>query len=151
MAMMPGLAVRLRRTGRGLGTGAIALRRALAASSTAPIVALGIGVALVAALAAIVNVRVSGYVLDETVIKQSAVHYSHHLPDSLFHDLTARATSRLYSLGLMPLFRLFDGDVAVRAARVLNGLLVPASTAIPVYLIARSRRRRAGARWLPAC
>jgi hypothetical protein len=143
MAMMPGVAVRLRRTGRGLGTGAVALRRTLAASSTAPIVSLAIGIALVAALVATVNVRVGNYVLDETVIKQSAVHYSHHLPHSLFHDLTARATSRLYSLVLMPLFRLFDGDVAVRAARALNGVLF-ASTAIPVYLVAR---RAALTRW----
>jgi hypothetical protein len=143
MAMMPGLAVRLRRTGRGLGAGAVELRQTLAASSTAPGVALGIGIVLVAALVATVNVRVNNYVLDETVIKQSAVHYSHHLPNSLFHDLTARATSRLYSLVLMPLFRLFDGDVAVRAARALNGLLF-ASTAIPVYLIAR---RAALTRW----
>jgi hypothetical protein len=136
MTMMPGLAVRLRRTGRGLGSGAAALRRAGAASSVAPVVVLAIGMALVAVLVTTVNVRVSGYVLDETVIKQSAVHYSHHLPNSLFHDLTARATSRLYSLLLMPLFRLFDGDVAVRAARALNGLLF-ASAAVPVYLIAR--------------
>jgi hypothetical protein len=136
MAMLPGLAVRLRRTGRGLGTGAVAARRTLAASPTAPLVVLGIGMALVAALVAPVNVRVSNYVLDETVIKQSAVHYSHHLPGSLFHDLTARATSRLYSLVLMPFFRLFDGDVAVRAARAFNGALV-ASTAVPVYMIAR--------------
>jgi hypothetical protein len=136
MAMLPGLAVRLRRTGRGLGTGAASLRRTLAASPTAPLVVLGIGMALLVAVVLPVNVRVSNYVLDETVIKQSAVHYSHHLPNSLFHDLTARATSRLYSLVLMPLFRLFDGDVAVRAARAFNGLLF-ASTAVPVYLIAR--------------
>jgi hypothetical protein len=144
--MMPGLAVRLRRTGRGLGTGATALRRTLASSAAAPALALGMGIVVVAALVATVNVRVTNYVLDETVIKQSAVHYSHHLPHSLFHDLTARATSRLYSLVLMPLFRLFDGDVAVRGARGLNGLLF-ASTAIPVYLVAR---RAALERWRAA-
>ena len=50
------------------------------------------------------NAHVKGYILDETLIKQSAVHYTTDLPSSLFDDVNARATSRLYSLLMAPLF-----------------------------------------------
>jgi hypothetical protein len=92
---------------------------------------------VVAALAAIVGTQVSVWALDETLHKASAVHYGSGLPDSLFHDLTARATTRLYPLTLTPFFEVFDGDVAVRFAKVWNALLF-VSAAVPSYLIARS-------------
>lgn len=92
--------------------------------------------ALVAAAAASVNVRVNTFVLDETLLKSSAVHYTSGLPDSLFRDLSARGTARLYSLLLMPFFAAFEGDVAVRLARAFNAFLF-ASAAIPLYLLAR--------------
>ena len=101
-----------------------------------PVIVAAAGVALVGLLALVFNLRIHGFILDETLIKQSAVHYSHGLPGSLRHDLTARSTSRLYSLVISPLFAAFHGDVGVRAARGLNGPLF-ASTAIPVYLLAR--------------
>jgi hypothetical protein len=90
----------------------------------------------IAVLAASVNVRVNTFVLDETLLKASAVHYTSGLPDSLFHDLAARGTARLYSLLLVPLFAVFDGDVAVRAARAFNAFLF-ASAAVPLFLLAR--------------
>ncbi len=82
-----------------------------------------------------INAHVKGYILDETIIKQSAVHYTTDLPSSLFDDVNARATSRLYSLLMAPLFAIGVGDVAVRSARALNAVLF-ASAALPVYLLA---------------
>jgi hypothetical protein len=93
--------------------------------------------AVLAALAAIVGAQVSVWALDETLFKASAVHYGSGLPDNLFHDLTARATTRLYALTLAPLFAAFDGDVAVRLAKVWNALLF-VSAAVPSYLLART-------------
>jgi hypothetical protein len=95
-----------------------------------------VGALFVGLLALLFNIRIKGFILDEAVIKQSAVHYTQGLPYNLFHDINARATSRLYSLLISPLFALFHGDVGVRMARGLNGLLF-ASTAIPAYLLAR--------------
>jgi hypothetical protein len=95
-----------------------------------------IGTVLVAIYAITVAVQVTGWALDETVVKQSAVHYRHGLPGTLFHDLNARATSRLFSLLLMPIFGLWDGDTAVRIARGVASLYF-VSAAIPVYLLAR--------------
>ena len=105
--------------------------------SRRPLIALGGGILLIAALAAVVGMQVSVWALDETLLKASAVHYSTGLPDSLLHDLTARATTRLYSLTLTPFFAAFDGDVAVRIAKAWNALLF-ASAAVPAYLIART-------------
>jgi hypothetical protein len=102
-----------------------------------PVAALVGGMVVIAGLAAIVGTQVSVWALDETLHKASAVHYGSGLPDSLFHDLTARATTRLYPLTLTPLFEVFDGDVAVRIAKVWNALLF-VSAAVPSYLIARS-------------
>ena len=101
-----------------------------------PLVALLGGVALVALAVGLFNLRIRNFILDETVIKQSAVHYSQGLPYNFFHDVNARATSRLYSLIISPLFGWFHGDVGVRATRSLNAPLF-ASAAIPVYLLAR--------------
>ncbi len=95
-----------------------------------------VGSLAAAALAAWVGVHVSSFVLDETLLKQSAVQYTRGLPGSLLHDLNARGTARLYSLVLSPLFGHLEGDVAVRAARGLNALLF-VSAALPVYLLAR--------------
>ncbi len=94
------------------------------------------GMVVVATVAILVAVDVTEIVLDETLYKQSAVHYTTGLPDSLFHDLTARATARLYPLLMAPFFAVFDGDVAVRWARAVNGVFFAAS-ALPVYLLAR--------------
>lgn len=96
-----------------------------------------LGAALIVALFAIsYAVRVSGWALDETIVKQSALHYRHGLPGTLFHDLNARATSRLFSLLLMPVFALWDGNVAIAIARCVAAVFF-CSTAIPVYLLAR--------------
>lgn len=100
------------------------------------VLVLAAGILLVGAAAALTGTRITGYILDETIIKQSAVHYSQAPLYNLFHDVNARATSRLYSLLIAPLFALADGDVAVRLARGLNGPLF-ASAAIPVYVLAR--------------
>ena len=94
------------------------------------------GALLVGLLTLFFNLHVKGFILDEAVLKQSAVHYTQGLPYNLFHDINARATSRLYSLLIAPLFALFHGDVGVRTTRALNGPLF-ASAAIPAYLLAR--------------
>jgi hypothetical protein len=91
---------------------------------------------LVALGAAVVAAHVTAWVVDETVIEQSAVHYTSGLPHSLFHDLDARATSRLYSLVLSIAFHFADGAQAIRADHVLSAVLFT-STAAPVYLMAR--------------
>jgi hypothetical protein len=91
---------------------------------------------LVAVGAGIIAAHVTSFALDETLIQQSAVHYTHNLPSSLFHDLDARATNRLYSLLLSIAFRLYNGVDAVRVDHVLSALLF-VSAAIPVYLFAR--------------
>jgi hypothetical protein len=127
------------------GARARALLGRLETSREAPLIVLVLGALLIAALAATVTVRIGSFALDETLIKQSAVHYTSGLPGSLIHDLSARGTSRLYSLILAPLFALFDGDVAIRVARGVNTLLF-ASAAAPVYLLgARVTGRRSAA------
>lgn len=118
------------------GARAAASRVPLFQRRHAPEVALGLGVLLVAAIAASLGVRITGWALDETIFKQSALHYASGFPDALFSDPTARATSRAYPLLLTPLVAWFDGDTAIRTARALNGLLF-ASAAIPTYLLAR--------------
>jgi hypothetical protein len=85
---------------------------------------------------ALIGVHITAWTLDETGYKVSAVHYRHGLPDTLFNDYTARATSRLYSLTLMPLFALLDGDVAIRVAKVYNCVLW-CSIAVPLWHLAR--------------
>jgi hypothetical protein len=113
-----------------------------------PELAVAAGALLVALLAALVATDVTAIALDEGLLKQSAVHYTQNMPGNLFDDLNARGTSRLYSLVLSPLFLLFEGDTAVRAARGLNAVLF-ASAALPAYLLARqvivSRRLQATA------
>jgi hypothetical protein len=119
---------------------------ALAADTRLPFVAVVLGSLLIAVLAARTGVRIGTIALDETLLKQSAVHYGSALPGSLFHDLAARGTSRLYSLVLAPLFAVLPGDEAVRAARGANALMF-ASASIPAYLLALRVTPR---RWLAA-
>jgi hypothetical protein len=88
------------------------------------------------AVCAWIGLRVNGWILDETVIKQSAVHYTTGLPDTLLHDLNARGTSRGYSLLLAPLFVAFDGLQGVRLAHVAN-VVFWVTGAMPAFLIAR--------------
>ncbi len=132
-----------RRTGvrDSAGLGLAVLR-----STHAPLVVLILASLIVAALAATVASKIGTIALDEIVLKQSAVHYTSGLPGSLFHDINARATSRLYSLLLAPLFAQYDGDTAVRIARVFNTVLF-ASASIPAYLLAL---RVVASRWLAA-
>ena len=120
--------------------------RRLRARVARPPIAVAGAVLFVGLVTLAFNVRLKGFLLDETIIKQSAVHYTRGLPHNLLHDVTARATSRLYSLLISPLFAWFDGDVAVRATRGLNGTLF-ASAAIPAYLLAR---QAVVSRWLAA-
>lgn len=108
----------------------------LARSQRAPALALAAGTGAVAAFAAFFAAHVTGWTIDETLFKQSALHYTHGLPRSLFHDLTARGTSRLYPLLISPVFGATDGSDAVRIARAISALMF-CSTSIPVYLLAR--------------
>jgi hypothetical protein len=104
------------------------------------------GTLLIAIYTVSVAAEVSGWALDETLVKQSALHYRHGLPGTLFHDLNARATSRLLPLLLMPIFALWDGDTGLRIARAACALLF-CSASIPVVLLARTIVR---SRWLAA-
>jgi hypothetical protein len=101
-----------------------------------PWLALLAGCALIALGAAVIAARVSGWSLDESLIQQSALHYTSGLPGSFFHDVDARGTSRLYPLVLSIAFHFMNGVQAVRADRVLSTLLF-VSAAIPIYLLAR--------------
>jgi hypothetical protein len=117
-----------------IGSGSIEFVRGLCRSP--PLVFFG-GVLLIALGAGLVAAHVTVFALDETLIQQSAVHYTHDFPHSLLHDLDARATNRLYSLVLSIAFRLFsDGYSSVRVDHVLSALLF-VSAAIPIYLMAR--------------
>jgi hypothetical protein len=112
-------------------------------SRTAPVVALAGGLLVIAIGAGLVAAHVTVFALDETLMQQSAVHYTSDLPHSLFHDQDARATNRLYPLVLSIAFRLFNGASAVRFDHVLSVLLF-VSAGIPVYLFARTLLR---SRW----
>lgn len=104
------------------------------------------GCALVALGAAVIAAHVTVWALDETVIEQSAVHYTSGLPGSLIHDADARATSRLYPLVLSVAFHFMNGAQAIRADHVLSVLLF-VSAAAPIYLLARVLLR---SRWAAA-
>ncbi|MBI5105319.1 MAG: hypothetical protein HZB46_10130 [Solirubrobacterales bacterium] len=116
--------------------GAVAARPAAARAPRGPFLAMAGGALLVAVCAAAVGLRVTGYALDETLFQASAVHYTHGLPESVFNDLTARATSRLYALTLMPLFAAFEGDTALALAKLWNAILF-SSAVVPAYLLSR--------------
>jgi hypothetical protein len=95
------------------------------------------GALLIAIGAGLVAAHVTAFAADETLIQQSAVHYTSDLPNSLFHDLDARATNRLYPLILSIAFRLFSGASAVRVDHVLSVVLF-VSAIVPVFLFART-------------
>jgi hypothetical protein len=95
------------------------------------------GGALVIALGACwIAAHVTGFALDETLMQQSALHYASNLPHSLFHDLDARATDRLYPLLLSIGYRITGGPAAIRLDHVLSALLF-VSAVFPLYLVAR--------------
>ena len=102
---------------------------------TPPVVLAG-ALALLAVAAGLVAARVTMWALDETVLEQSAVHYTSNFPSSLIHDADARATNRLYSLLLSIAFRLGNAPAAIRFDHVL-GVLLFLSAAMPIYLFAR--------------
>ncbi len=101
-----------------------------------PLLVLAAGMLLIALGAGVIAAHVTVFALDESLIEQSAVHYTSDLPHSLFHDLDARASNRLYPLVLSIAFRLFSGADAVRVDHVLSVLLF-VSAAIPIFLMAR--------------
>jgi hypothetical protein len=105
-------------------------------SRRAPVLVLAGGALLIALGAGLIAAHVTVFALDETLIEQSAVHYTSDLPHSFFHDLDARATNRLYPLVLSIAFHLFSGAHAVRADHVLSVLLF-VSAAVPIFLMAR--------------
>lgn len=102
-----------------------------------PVPLLAGGALLIAIVAGLVAVHVTAFAADETLIQQSAVHYTSGLPNSLFHDLDARATNRLYPLILSLAFRLFNGASAVRFDHALSVALF-VSAVVPVFLFART-------------
>lgn len=104
--------------------------------SLGPLIALAGGLLLLAVGAGLIAAHVTVFALDETLIEQSAVHYTSGLPHTLFHDLDARATNRLYPLLLSIPLRLFDGAQALRIDHMFNVLLF-LSAAVPIFLLAR--------------
>jgi hypothetical protein len=110
--------------------------RASSRSRRGPLLALTAGLLLLAVGAGLIAAHVTVFALDETLIEQSAVHYTSGMPHSLFHDLDARATNRLYPLLLSLPLRVFDGAQALRVDHVLSVLMF-LSAAIPIFLMAR--------------
>ena len=94
------------------------------------------GTLAVALVAVVTGLQVTIAALDETVYKFAAVQHANDFPFGALHEHTSRGVARLYSFVASPLFAAFDGDVAVRLARALNGVFF-AATAIPVALLAR--------------
>ncbi len=115
--------------------GALAARASIP-SRRGPWLALAGGLLLLAVGAGLIAAHVTVFALDETLIEQSAVHYTSGLPHSLFHDLDARATDRLYSLVLSIALRQFAGAQALRIDHVLSVLLF-VSAGVPIFLFAR--------------
>lgn len=111
--------------------------RAFAAGGRTPVALLVLAGFVLALGSSLIALRVTGFALDESLIEQSALHYTSNLPHSLFHDVDARATNRLYPLALSFAFRLFGGTTAIRVDHVLSVLMF-VSAAAPVYLLARA-------------
>jgi hypothetical protein len=116
-------------------------RGALAAGASIPSrrgpwLALAGGLLLLAVGAGLIAAHVTVFALDETLIEQSAVHYTSGLPHTLVHDLDARATNRLYPLVLSISLRVFDGAQALRIDHILSVLMF-LSAAVPIFLMAR--------------
>ena len=108
-----------------------------------PLIALACGVLLIVIFAGLVAIHVTVFALDESLYQQSALHYASNLPTSLFHDIDARATDRLYSLILSIAYRLTGGPAAVRIDHAISVVMF-VSAAVPIYLMARTVL---GARW----
>ncbi|HEX2084885.1 MAG TPA: glycosyltransferase family 39 protein [Solirubrobacteraceae bacterium] len=94
------------------------------------------GALAVALVAVVTGLQVTVAALDESVYKLAAVQHGNDLPLGVLHEHTSRGVARLYSFVVSPIFLAFDGDVAIRLARALNGVFF-AATAIPVALLAR--------------
>ncbi|HEU0250112.1 MAG TPA: hypothetical protein VFR48_05240 [Solirubrobacteraceae bacterium] len=110
--------------------------RAAVLPGRGPLLALLGGLSILAVGVGLIAAHVTVFALDETLIEQSAVHYTSGLPHTLVHDLDARATNRLYPLLLSIPLRLFDGVQALRVDHVLSVLLF-LSAAVPIFLMAR--------------
>ena len=106
------------------------------APARGPLLALIGGACLLALGAALIAAHVTVFALDESLIQQSAVHYTSNLPHSLLHDVDARATNRLYSLLLSIPYHFTGGPSAVRIDHVLSVLMF-ISAVFPIYLMAR--------------
>jgi hypothetical protein len=102
----------------------------------APPGALVAGALVVALVAVITGLQVTIAALDESVYKLAAVQHANEFPFGPLEEHTSRGVARLYSYVVSPLFWAFEGDVAIRLARALNGVFF-AATAIPVALLAR--------------
>src|ERR671914_21011 len=79
------------------------------------------GALAVALVAVVTGLQVTVAALDETVYKLAAVQHENDFPFGPLNEHTSRGVARLYSFVVSPLFYAFDGDVAVRLARALNG------------------------------
>ncbi len=101
-----------------------------------PLFLMSAGCAAVAIGAGLVAFHVTAFTLDESLIEQSAVHYTSNLPHSLLHDVDARATDRLYSLVLSLAFHLFPAANAIAIDHVLSVILF-VSAAAPIYVLAK--------------
>src|SRR3712207_5677952 len=112
------------------------VRPRLDRETAAPTGMLLAGALAVAVVAVVTGLQVTVAALDETVYKFAAVQHGNEFPLGPFEEHTSRGVARLYSFVVSPLFFVFQGDVAVRLARALNGVLF-AATAIPVALLAR--------------
>lgn len=112
-------------------------RDGLRARLLSPLFLMSSGCAIVAVGAGIVAFHVTAFTLDESLIEQSAVHYTSNLPHSLLHDVDARATNRLYSLVLSLAFHLFPAASAIAIDHVLSVILF-VSAAAPIYLLAKT-------------
>ena len=105
-----------------------------------PPVVLSAALALLTVLAGLVAASVTVWALDETVLEESALHYTSNFPSSLLHDVNARATDRFYSFILSIPLRLFNGATAIQVDHVLSTIMF-ISAAVPVYLLARRMLR----------
>jgi hypothetical protein len=101
-----------------------------------PAGALVAGALAVAVVAVVTGLQVTIAALDESVYKLAAVQHANEFPFGPLEEHTSRGVARLYSYVVSPLFFAFEGDVAIRLARALNGVFF-AGAAIPVFLLAR--------------
>ena len=105
-------------------------------AALAPAGLLVAGALAVALVAVLTGLQVTIAALDESVYKLAAVQHANEFPFGPFEEHTSRGVARLYSYVVSPLFFLFEGDVAIRLARALNGVFF-AATAVPVFFLAR--------------